>query len=484
MNNWTNYTDNLKLLLDVERERRRRENGSSVKAQFRNAAQELQDTREFEVIISGPAETGKTFAALWRVDSFLREHSSAVGLLVREVQQSLYKTVLRTYDKVITLRSGIKVTAYGGSKPEWYDYSNGSRLYCAGLDKIGNLLSGEFDIIFVNQAEDISLNSWEVLTTRATGRAGHAPYSMVIGDCNPGSEHHWILKRKQVTLLKSRLEDNPTLFDDNGEITEQGKRTVGVLSDLTGVRYNRLYLGLWVNAEGVVYPEWNSAVHLIDWREPPVDWIRVRAIDFGYTNPFVCGWFAIDNDGNAYLYRQIYMAGRTVSEHAKQIKQLEHWYVTDEEGNPLVTPQGDYIISEDRELIYTTVADHDAEDRATLWQEGIDTLPAFKGISLGIQAVQARLKAKRLFIMRGSLVEIDDNLAEKHKPTCLEEEIESYVWQPVREGDNEKEIPVKKNDHALDMLRYFVCLLDSIGRELEKEESIAIDYQPYTISPY
>jgi hypothetical protein len=113
-----------------------------------------------------------------------------------------------------------------------------------------------------NQAEELSLADWETLTTRVTGRAGNAPYAQLIGDCNPGPEHHWIRTRPQLQpLLESRHEDKPVLWDaERQEWTEQGIRTLAVLDALTGVRKERLRHGRWVSAEGAVF-DFDARVH-------------------------------------------------------------------------------------------------------------------------------------------------------------------------------------------------------------------------------
>jgi hypothetical protein len=72
-------------------------------------------------------------------------------------------------------------------------------------------------------------------------------------------------------------------------------------------------------------------------------WRKIRAIDFGYVNPFVCQWWAIDNDGRMFRYRELYMTGRTVKDHADKINLLSSG-----------------------ESYEATICDHDAEDRATL----------------------------------------------------------------------------------------------------------------------
>jgi len=93
---------------------------------------------------------------------------------------------------------------YGGdNRPERFMYSNGSVIWVAGLDKASKILSSEFDIIAVNQTEELSLVDWETLTTRTTGRAGNMPYSQTIGDANPGPPTHWIRNRPSLTLFES-----------------------------------------------------------------------------------------------------------------------------------------------------------------------------------------------------------------------------------------------------------------------------------------
>src|SRR5678815_204768 len=76
----------------------------AIQPEFRGSALTIQSTTEFETIIQGPAETGKTFAALWKVDSFLRTYPNSVGIVVRKTRASLFATVLRTYAKIVSLK--------------------------------------------------------------------------------------------------------------------------------------------------------------------------------------------------------------------------------------------------------------------------------------------------------------------------------------------------------------------------------------------
>jgi len=403
------------------------------------AAADLWMCKKSEIIISGPAETGKTLASLHKIDALAWKYPKAHIAMIRKTRQSMDSSVLKTYQDKIKHPD---IFTYGGHKPQWFDYPNKSRIVIGGMDNPNKVLSAEYDVIYVNQAEELTLDDWEKLLTRATGRAGNMPYAQVLGDVNPGASAHWILQRKQtetVAFLTSRHEDNPTLFDPlTGEITEQGRRTMAVLDSLTGVRYQRLRLGKWVSAEGQIYDTYDAAIHLVDRFDIPDEWRRIRVIDFGLVHPFICQWWAIDGDGRMYLYREIYMTGRTVKTHSELIEELSKG-----------------------EQIEQTICDHDAEDRQTLKENGIPNIAAKKDVLKGIGLVQDRLSKQidgraRLFFLRDSLIEIDQESKANHSPLCTESEIDSYIWK----SSKTKEAPVKENDHGMDAMRYAVMYLD------------------------
>jgi hypothetical protein len=143
-----------------------------------------------------------------------------------------------------------------------------------------------------------------------------------------------------------------------------------------------------------------------------------------------------------YVYRELYHTKRTVRVHAAS--------------------RSTELSGERYEF---TVADHDAEDRATLLENGIATIAARKDVNPGIEAVQERLKAagdgrRRLYVFRDCLVERDLSLAEAKRPCCLAEEFDGYVWAKAADGRPAKDAPVKENDHAMDALRYATLAID------------------------
>jgi len=281
---------------------------------FRGAALTAQTITDRAWVISGPYDTGKSWGALWRLDSEARRVKGGQFALIRKVRADMDGTILVTWRKLIAIRGGVSV--FGGEHPEWYDYPNGARVWVGGLDRPGKTLSGERDGVYVNQAEELDEADFETLTTRASGRGAATDTPMVWADCNPGPEDHWIIRRRDagmLTLLESRHEDNPELFDDDGQITEAGRLRIGALDRLTGVLYLRGRLGHWVGAEGAYYTQLDENLHLVDYDRAPPGRRCWGALDYGFAHLLSFGVFVDDPWGN------VIVLGR----HA-----AHHWYIS------------------------------------------------------------------------------------------------------------------------------------------------------------
>lgn len=441
----------------------------------RGAALEVFSRREPEILLAGPAGTGKSRSALEKIHAMcllngkcepncIIEHEhwdrALKALIVRKTHVSLTATGLVTYREHVAseaLSTGI-VRWYGGSadKPPAYIYSNGSTITVGGMDRPDKVMSSEFDIIFVQEATELTIEDWEKLKSRL--RNGRTSFQQLLGDANPQAPTHWLKKRCDegiCVMLYAQHEDNPVLFDPYGKLTSKGADYISLLDNLTGVRKSRLRHGQWVAAEGIIYEGWNEALHLSDRKVLPYEWTRVWGIDFGYTNPFVWQQWAIDPDGRLWLEKEIYRAKTLVEDHCKRILQV----VTKADGVTWKYPKPRWV-----------VADHDAEDRATFERHmGISTTAAQKTVSDGIQAVQTRLKIAgdgkpRLFVLRDSLVERDEELAQAGKPLGTIQELPGYVWEPGKDGKPAKEDPFKMDDHGCDTLRYVCAELDLAPR--------------------
>lgn len=408
-------------------------------------AEEFLYRREPEVVLAGPAGTGKSRACLEKLHLCATKYPGMRGLIVRKTRESLSETALVTFEDKVIPAGHSCLAGPSRRNRQVYRYPNKSSIVVGGMDKPSKVMSSEYDIIFVQEAIELSEHEWETLTTRL--RNGVMPYQQIVADTNPDTPLHWLRLRAnsgRTVMLDSRHEDNPILWDRFARSwTPAGATYIDKLDNLTGPRKARLRDGKWVQAEGLVYDGWDRSIHLV-YRFPiPLDWPRFWVVDFGYTNPFVWQAWAQDPDGRLYRYREIYLTHRLVEDHAKAILSA----VQDQSGR-WTEPKPQAII-----------CDHDAEDRATLERHlKMTTQPAKKDVSPGIQSVASRLKVAgdgkpRLFLLRDSLEERDEALVEAKLPTCTEEEVDSYVWD-TGGGRKKGEQPLKKNDHGMDGMRY------------------------------
>lgn len=458
----------------------------------RGGCKEVFESRGPEVLVSGPAGTGKSRACLEKIFAVCLATPGVRALLVRKTLTSLGSTALVTWRRYVVkeaMETGT-VVYYGGSAQEapQYRFKNGSTVTIGGLDRPTRIMSSEYDIIYVQEATEISLEDLDYLNTRL--RNWTISFQQLIMDCNPAGDKHWLKLRcndRVTKLIESRHEDNPQLFKEiirpdgtvTHKVTERGADYIAKLDKLTGVRYKRLRLGLWVSAEGIIYEEFDPATHILPWdfdeegnRLPlPDDWSRYWVIDFGYVNPFALKCYAIGPDGEHYMYREIYMTGRTVQEHSKTIMDIvcpektEEW---EDHFNKVTRTRTVREWIEPKPVV--VICDHDAEDRRTFEKAtGLGTVAANKTVSVGIDLHKERLAINpatgepQFYLMADSLVELDQSLRDRLLPTCTAEEYSTYCWKTDTSGKIKGE-PVKEDDHGLDCDRYHTVYHDFKGK--------------------
>lgn len=429
---------------------------------------QLVTSGEPQVVIHGPAETGKSLASLHLIDWFCWHYPNLQVSMIRKVAADLWGSVISDFEKdVIKMPKGESkteagITKYGGEKPEFFRYPNNSQIWVGGMDHPGKILSAQRDLVYFNQAEEAELNDWETISTRTTGRAGVLKPGRLLGDCNPGPSTHWIIDLAEagtLKMVKSYHQDNPVLFNpQTGEITVQGKLSIGNLDKLTGVRYKRLRLGLWVAAEGVVYETWDPTTHANKTRTVGEIIYHIGGVDWGLSNPGVIQIWAVDGDGRMYRFEEVYQTGKLVA----ASKPEDAWWICKAKELMVKYP-----------LLRTYVADPSRPDHITAFQTaGIPCIGGYNTVDLGIQNVQSRLAVQpdgfpRLMLMAGSKdPDPDPVLKEKHLPTCLEEEIEVYAYKKdAKTGKaNKKEEPEAKDNHGCDTTRYVAAEIDGLGK--------------------
>lgn len=384
--------------------------------EWRGGNKALIDSMEREAIVTGGAETGKTMAACYKSHMAAREYPGAQGALIRKVAASISGTVLVTMKRII---GDFPVNYFGGvHNPERIIYPNGSQIWIGGMDNPTKVLSGERDFIQVCQTEELSINDWEIMTTRTTGRGAVMPYTQVFGDCNPSSPKHWIKNRLSIKLFETYHKDNPSLFDRHGNPTEQGLRTLETLGQLTGTRRKRLLEGLWSTAEDAVFENIETR-HITD--EEIEGFERIyHGIDWGYyPDPFV--WTKMSYDAprkTLYIFDE-YRVNR-------QSNRQTYEYLIKYKG---ITPQ-DEIIADSAEP--KSIADYRAY--------GLTCRGAVKGHD----SVEYSFK----WLQGLSKIVIDDIRVPETAHEFLD-----YEFERDKNGEIVSKYP-DRNNHSIDSIRY------------------------------
>lgn len=386
-----------------------------------NAA--LIDSTAREVIVEGASETGKTYAACYKSYMTCREYPNTQGALVRKTSASIPGTVLVTMKRII---GNFPVNYYGGEhSPERIIYPNGSQIWIGGMDNPRKVLSGERDFIQVCQAEELSSDDWEVMTTRITGRGSVMPYTQLFGDCNPSHKRHWILQRSRtgsLKLLHTNHFDNPSLFTVDGDATKQGARTMETLDALTGVLRKRLRDGVWATAEGAVFE--NVIIrHIADEEIKQFDHV-LHGLDWGYfPDPASYGRMHYDAARKTlHIFGEVRM-WRASNEYLHQTL-VEYG----------LTP-GDMLIADSAEP--KSVADFRAF--------GMNC----RGAEKGPESVRYGIK----WLQGLNEIIIDPDRAPYHA-----EEFVDYEYERTRDGEMISEF-VDQNNHAIDDTRYATNLI-------------------------
>lgn len=405
------------------------------------------NSREPEILLAGAAGTGKSICLLVKCLTLLGKYPGCRGLFCRGTRASLTQSGLVSWeddvlgrDHPVLVKNPVKRRVR-----QSYEFANGSEFVVAGLDDPGKTLSAQYDFVFVQEAteEGVGLDVYETLLRLL--RNGRTPFTQVMMDCNPTTPTHWLYKRAcggPLKLYSSAHKDNPRFYDRRrGEWTEAGRQYLATLGRMTGARRKRFLEGVWAAAEGLVYDGYNPAVHLLPagWK-PPAHWIRFWTIDWGFVNPTVLQFWAIDPDGRLYLYREVYRTGVRAEQLAKRAKaELER-------GEPWPA---------------AVVCDHDPDCQATFEAHtGLSLTPADKVDKVGgIEQLQARLDAAadgrpRVFFAADARADDPDPvLVGAGKPTSTLEEFAGYVWD-TSNPDRPKDVPVDKNNHGCDAARY------------------------------
>jgi len=214
-------------------------------------------------------------------------------------------------------------------------------------------------------------------------------------------------------------EDNPYLLP-----AEIKKMQSALSSDaLESRKYGRFMEGT-----GLVFSEFCADANVIDPFDIPSGWYNCVSIDPGYTSPTAVLWLAVDTDENVYVVADYSVAEKQVTHHAREILRISQTLGFE---NPQVIIDSNATARTlgSPESVAEQFMKCGIKVDAKVDKTVIDGLMKTKGLLKNVDGI------RKLFIFRNC--------------TNLIREIKDYWW-----GDNER--PVKRDDHCIDALRYFV----------------------------
>lgn len=203
---------------------------------------------------------------------------------------------------------------------------------------------------------------------------------------------------------------------------------------------------------GLVYNNFDEELNVIEPFDVPSEWFDNISIDPGFTNPLSCHFYAVDYDGNVYVIAEHFEKEKDVEYHSKKILEI---------ANRLNWPRlsnGKLSSLIDSAALQKTLSS--SKSVVELFDDyGISVnTKVNKDLFSGISRVKSYIcdgeGKRKLFIFKNC--------------TNLIREIKSYFW-----GNNE--VPIKKDDHCLDELRYYIMSKPEhkkkyIKSEIEKDK--------------
>lgn len=358
----------------------------------------------------GATRSGKTYLDFrWIIPIRIRERIGKDGLAVilGVTKSTIERNVL---EPMRNLYGDMLVGTISSDNTAWIF---GEKCYCLGAEKVSQvskIRGASIKYCYGDEVADWSEEVFALLKSRLDKE-----YSCFDGTFNPQYPDHW---------LKKFLDSNADIFsqtytiDDNPFLPESFKENLKKEYEGT-VYYDRYILGLWVRAEGLVYPMFGDGCIT---QEIPDTGDYYISIDYGTLNPFSAGLWCVGRKC-AVRVAEIYYSGRD-----------EKKQKTDEEYCDMVEQlAGD-------KLIRAVVVDPSAASfiEALRRRSGFKVRHADNDVLNGIRTTSDFLRDGRIKIHAGCKDAI--------------REFGLYRWDEKAESDR----VVKENDHAMDEIRYMV----------------------------
>lgn len=295
------------------------------------------DSTADETLFGGAAGGGKSYAQLIDAFLFAMKYPGSKQLILRrtfpELSRSLILVSLTLYPK--------ELGSYNSSAHKWY-FKNGSSIefgYCDTEKDVTKYQSAEYDVIRFDELTHFTEFQYTYLISRIRG-VNNFP-KQVKSTSNPGSVGHAWVKARFIDnkIPEQEYTDElgrtfvfiPAKVQENKFLMESDPNYIKRLEQLPEKERKALLEGEWDIFEGQYFSEFKRELHVIEPFEIPEHWRRYTTTDYGL-DMLATLWIAVDTQGNAFVYKELYQSNLIVSEAASRMKEvngkdkIHSWY--------------------------------------------------------------------------------------------------------------------------------------------------------------
>ena len=294
--------------------------------------QVFHDATEFDVLFGGSSGGGKSVALVGHaIRECIRYPGIRVGAFRRtypELKESLLAELSTTFGY-----AGPLGATWNGNEYE-LRFPNGSVImfrYAETLKDATRRQGGQFQLLIFDERTLTPPDVVAFLESRLRSGRADIPVLGIRSSANPGGAGHGSVKKRYITA---------TNFGEHVTTDERGRTVRFIPSKLSdNPHVNREYAadlmalpeklrsafldGNWDVFSGQMFPELSRERHVVAPFTLPASWQRYNGVDWGFTNPWGVLWAAVDEDGRAWFYREIYAAGVGEAEQARRIADAE-----------------------------------------------------------------------------------------------------------------------------------------------------------------
>jgi len=393
------------------------------------------DTHRYKVINCGRRAGKSTITALKSIDFAASNPKSNVWYIAPTYKQAkaiMWEMVNEYIPKGLVNKSNETELKFV--------LKNGSQIFLKGADNPDSLRGVRIDLCIFDEVAFIDKwdETWKVIRpTLADSKADCWFISTPNGFnhfknlCENRKDDKIIFNPDDHAYYHFTTYDNPYIPKEEIENAKQG---------MDEDSFSQEWLGEFRKMSGLIYKTFNREIHMVEIPQLDSNWTYTRALDFGFAHKSALIYFAINSTGDTiYAYDGLYQTGMIESEIAGAVK-----------------------IKDAGKVITNPVADS-AQPMSieALQREGVFFAPVEKGqdsVKNGIVKVAELLKVRN----------------DTGKPTLMfnknftwiADEFENYRWMENKSADGAiKEVPLKRDDDAMDAIRYFAMSYDKPSKE-------------------